>query len=164
MLGWAENWKVGLVHIQPGRPMQNGHVESFHGRVRDECLNANWFPHAQPKSAQPRLRRLREIISKQNQNWETPVRYALYATWSVDDAAVPGQSPIVAHRAMTRAMSKTFSLCRDFDGDPDAFKQTKTPLQNNTPEFSYIADVHLYEFWQCKCIQAIEELNQPSMP
>jgi putative transposase len=43
MLGWAEDWKVGLVHIQPGRPMQNGHVESFHGRLRDECLNANWF-------------------------------------------------------------------------------------------------------------------------
>jgi hypothetical protein len=32
-----------LVHIQPGRPMQNGHVESFHGRLRDECLNATWF-------------------------------------------------------------------------------------------------------------------------
>ncbi len=29
MLGWAADWKVGLVHIQPGRPMQNGHVESF---------------------------------------------------------------------------------------------------------------------------------------
>jgi putative transposase len=43
MLGWAEGWKVGLVHIQPGRPMQNGHVESFHGRLRDECLNASWF-------------------------------------------------------------------------------------------------------------------------
>ena len=43
MLGWAEDWKVGLVHIQPGRPMQNGHVESFHGRLRDECLNAHWF-------------------------------------------------------------------------------------------------------------------------
>ena len=35
--------KVGLVHIQPGRPMQNEHVESFHGRLRDECLNASWF-------------------------------------------------------------------------------------------------------------------------
>ena len=23
--------------------MQNGHVESFHGRLRDECLNASWF-------------------------------------------------------------------------------------------------------------------------
>jgi putative transposase len=43
MIGWAEDRKVGLVHIQPGRPMQNGHVESFHGRLRDECLNATWF-------------------------------------------------------------------------------------------------------------------------
>ena len=43
MIGWAEDWKVGLVHIQPGRPMQNGHLESFHGRLRDECLNATWF-------------------------------------------------------------------------------------------------------------------------
>ncbi len=39
--GLSENWKVGLVPIQPGRPMQNGHVESFHGRLRDECLNAS---------------------------------------------------------------------------------------------------------------------------
>jgi putative transposase len=43
MLAWAEDWKVQLVHIQPGRPMQNGHVESFHGRLRDECLNPSWF-------------------------------------------------------------------------------------------------------------------------
>lgn len=45
MLAWFQNWKVGLVHIQPGRPMQNGHVASFHGRLRDECLNLglSWF-------------------------------------------------------------------------------------------------------------------------
>jgi putative transposase len=43
IIGWAEDWKVGLVHIQPGKPMQNGHVESFHGRLRDECLNTSWF-------------------------------------------------------------------------------------------------------------------------
>jgi len=43
MLAWSQDWKVGLVHIQPGRPMQNGHVESFHGRLRDECLNVSWF-------------------------------------------------------------------------------------------------------------------------
>jgi len=43
MLGWAEERKIALVHIQPGRPMQNGHVESFHGRLRDECLNVSWF-------------------------------------------------------------------------------------------------------------------------
>jgi hypothetical protein len=28
MLGWAEERKIQLKHIQPGRPMQNGHVES----------------------------------------------------------------------------------------------------------------------------------------
>lgn len=43
IIGWAEEWKVGLVHIQPGKPMQNGHVESFNGRLRDECLNTSWF-------------------------------------------------------------------------------------------------------------------------
>ena len=43
MIGWAEDWKIGLVHIEPGKPMQNGHVESFNGRLRDECLNTNWF-------------------------------------------------------------------------------------------------------------------------
>ena len=33
--GMGQEWKVGLVHIQPGRPMQNGHEASFHGRLRD---------------------------------------------------------------------------------------------------------------------------------
>jgi transposase InsO family protein len=43
MIGWAEDFKVGLVNIEPGKPMQNGHVESFNGRLRDECLNTSWF-------------------------------------------------------------------------------------------------------------------------
>ena len=42
-LAWCEERGIALKHIQPGKPMQNGHVESFNGRFRDECLNANWF-------------------------------------------------------------------------------------------------------------------------
>jgi putative transposase len=42
-LGWCEEQQIRLLHIQPGRPMQNGRVESFNGRLRDECLNASWF-------------------------------------------------------------------------------------------------------------------------
>lgn len=42
-LAWCEEQGIQLLHIQPGRPMQNGHVESFNGRFRDECLNHNWF-------------------------------------------------------------------------------------------------------------------------
>ncbi len=65
MLGWAEDWKVTLVHIQPGRPMQNGHVESFHGRLRDECLNASWFRT---------LGDVREKLAdwRQDYNWQRP--------------------------------------------------------------------------------------------
>ena len=40
---WSEEQGIRLLHIQPGRPMQNGHVESFNGRFRDECLNHHWF-------------------------------------------------------------------------------------------------------------------------
>jgi putative transposase len=41
MMGWPEKQKIELVHIRPVRPMQDGHVESFHGRLCDECLNAH---------------------------------------------------------------------------------------------------------------------------
>jgi putative transposase len=40
---WCERKHLHLDYIQPGRPMQNGHVESFNGRLRDECLNTHWF-------------------------------------------------------------------------------------------------------------------------
>jgi putative transposase len=43
-LCWCEERQIRLIHIQPGRPMQNGRVESFNGKFRDECLNANCFP------------------------------------------------------------------------------------------------------------------------
>ncbi len=32
-----------LHFIQPGKPIHNAFVESFNGRVREECLNENWF-------------------------------------------------------------------------------------------------------------------------
>ena len=44
-LAWCIERKIELVHIQPGRPMQNGRVESFHGKLRDECLRVSWFGH-----------------------------------------------------------------------------------------------------------------------
>jgi putative transposase len=34
---------VELRLIQPGKPTQNGFIESFNGRFRDECLNEHWF-------------------------------------------------------------------------------------------------------------------------
>lgn len=42
-LAWCVERQIELVHIQPGKPTQNAHVESFHGRFRDECLAVSWF-------------------------------------------------------------------------------------------------------------------------
>lgn len=40
---WAQQRRVRLHYSQPGRPMQNGYIESFNGRMRDECLNQHDF-------------------------------------------------------------------------------------------------------------------------
>jgi len=40
---WCEGKGIRLDFIEPGKPMQNAFIESFNGRLRDECLNANWF-------------------------------------------------------------------------------------------------------------------------
>jgi putative transposase len=42
-LAWCIDRKIELVHIQPGKPTQNARVESFHGRLREECLAVSWF-------------------------------------------------------------------------------------------------------------------------
>jgi putative transposase len=43
LAAWSEERRVRLEFIQPGKPVQNAYIESFNGRLRDECLNANWF-------------------------------------------------------------------------------------------------------------------------
>ena len=40
---WAREHGVQLEFTRPGKPMDNGHIESFNGRLRDECLNQNVF-------------------------------------------------------------------------------------------------------------------------
>ena len=50
MLTWAHERGVALRLIEPGKPNQNAYIESFNGRLRDECLNEHLFTslgHAQ---------------------------------------------------------------------------------------------------------------------
>jgi len=50
---WAYQNQVALHFIERGKPTQNGFIESFNGKFRDECLNQNWFVDR---------RRAREVI------------------------------------------------------------------------------------------------------
>jgi putative transposase len=53
ILAWQQHRDVEWHYIAPGKPMQNGFVESFNGRLRDECLNEHLFTN---------LKEAREII------------------------------------------------------------------------------------------------------
>jgi Integrase core domain len=37
-LTWCVAQQIALMHIEPSKPVQNAHLESFHGRLREECL------------------------------------------------------------------------------------------------------------------------------
>lgn len=54
ILRWQEERKVEWHDIAPGKPMQNSFVESFNGRLRNECLNEHLFAN---------LRHARDLIS-----------------------------------------------------------------------------------------------------
>ena len=67
-----------LIHIQPGKPMHNGYVESFNGRLRAECLNANWFLNL--KDAREKIESWRQEYNSERPHsslaYRTPDEYA----------------------------------------------------------------------------------------
>ena len=78
MLTWAHEQGVTLRLIEPGKPNQNAYVESFNGRLRDECLNEHWFtslPHARALIETWR-REYNEERPKKGLGGLTPAEYA----------------------------------------------------------------------------------------
>jgi putative transposase len=43
MDAWTYQYRVRIEFIRPGKPIDNGYVESFNGRLREECLNGETF-------------------------------------------------------------------------------------------------------------------------
>lgn len=43
VLKFTHEHRVNWRYIEPGKPVQNAYIESFNGKLRDECLNENWF-------------------------------------------------------------------------------------------------------------------------
>ena len=62
ILGWQQDHAVEWHYIAPGKPMQNGFVESFNGRLRDECLNEHLFTN---------LREAQRIIEEWRTDYNT---------------------------------------------------------------------------------------------
>ena len=43
MEAWAQRSGVRMHFITPGKPKENGYIESFNGKLRDGGLNLHWF-------------------------------------------------------------------------------------------------------------------------
>jgi putative transposase len=59
---WAYRKGIKLDFIRPGKPIENAFAESFNGRLRDECLNDNWFLS---------LKHAREVIEAWRKDYNT---------------------------------------------------------------------------------------------
>ena len=59
---WAYRKGVKLNFIRPGKPIENAFAESFNGRLRDECLNTNWFLN---------MSHAREVIESRRKDYNT---------------------------------------------------------------------------------------------
>jgi putative transposase len=59
---WAYQRGVKLDFIHPGKPTENGHIESFNGRLRDECLNVMQFVSIQDAGEKIEAWRIRRHV------------------------------------------------------------------------------------------------------
>lgn len=78
---WAYRNNVKLNFIRPGKPIENAFAESFNGRLRDECLNANWFinlKHARETIEEWRID-YNEVRPHSSLKGSTPKEYAIIA-------------------------------------------------------------------------------------
>ena len=77
-LAWCIERKIELIHIQPGRPMQNGRIESFNGKLRDECLRVSWFHNLW--DARTKIRHWRDEYNQERPHsslgYRTPAEFA----------------------------------------------------------------------------------------
>jgi putative transposase len=78
---WAYEAGVTLDFSRPGKPTDNAFVESFNGRLRDECLNAHWFLSL--ADARSKIEAWRRHYNESRPHtalgWMTPREFALAA-------------------------------------------------------------------------------------
>jgi len=94
VLGWSSDHKIEWHYIAPGKPMQNGFVESFNGRMRDELLNETMFRNLSHARAV-----IRDWAEDYNTNrphsalgYETPRAFAERLKTATDSSTTPLES------------------------------------------------------------------------
>ena len=80
---WAYEHHVHLRFIDPGKPVQNAYIESFNGRLRDECLNEHWFGT---------LAEVRRIVAAWRHDYNSVRPHSALSNLTPDEFAAKGSS------------------------------------------------------------------------
>ncbi|MBV9483024.1 MAG: IS3 family transposase [Acidobacteria bacterium] len=116
---WCEQRGIEIIHIEPGKPTQNAAIESFNGRLRDECLNANWFQNTQ--DARHKIMAWREDYNQHRPHsalaYRTPAEFAAQF-----EAPAKAASRVIPNLDSELAALASASNCQ--------FTRAKDPTQN----------------------------------
>ena len=109
---WLAENQVKTIYIDPGSPWQNGFVESFHGRFRDECLNREqlWTPTEARVVIEDHRRQYNEFRPHSKLGYQSPADFAAQAhpasaPVGLGRAALFGRYPAVTSWIMARMFS-----------------------------------------------------------
>ncbi|MBA8910934.1 transposase InsO family protein [Aminobacter ciceronei] len=110
ILAWSKDHEIKWHYIAPGKPMQNGYVESFNGRMRDELLNESLFfglDHARSAIAEWR-QDFNTARPHSSLGYQTPAAYAEVITATGSDAVLmEGSAPPPVAFTAPQGVTKT---------------------------------------------------------
>lgn len=130
---WAYENNVKMDFIEPGKPVQNAYIESFNGRLRDECLNGNWFDTL--KEAKEEIEKWRidynENRPHSSLGYKTPNEFA--------------RQQSEKEMKLSKISTESTKACpREIGGKKGAKKRKKTTMTNNeTNIFNNLTPVHI---------------------
>lgn len=118
MLKWTREMSIDWHYIAPGKPMQNGYMESFNGKMRDECLNEHVFGSLSEARATIEAWRIdyNEVRPHSSLGYQTPEEFA--ADWAEGETSANDRDIAPDASACHRARSHQGQACGGREGRP----------------------------------------------
>jgi putative transposase len=107
---WCKSHRIELEYIAPGRPTQNGYIESFNGKLRDECLNLNCLRNLD--DAREKIGRWREHYNSSRPHsalgYLAPEKFAAQWNAAPTRTAAPGSLALPVQSAAPQIRNRHF--------------------------------------------------------
>jgi putative transposase len=107
---WCQSRRIELQYIAPGRPMHNGYIESFNGKLRDECLNLHCLRNL--SDARERIGRWRKHYNSSRPHsalgYLAPAQFAAQWNAALTRTAAPGNLALAVQSAAPPIRNRHF--------------------------------------------------------